>query len=50
MISTEWISKDLRLLGVRLMSDNFFFFGVNKRIVSEHEGNLQMDEGKMVTY
>ena len=32
------------------MNDNFFTFGVNKRIASEHEGNLQMDGGKTVTY
>ena len=32
------------------MNDNFFTFGVNKRIASEDEGNLQTDGGKMVTY
>ena len=36
-------NKDLRLLCVRLMNDNYFTFGVDKRIVSEDEGNLQMD-------
>ena len=43
-------NKAFRLLPVRLMNDNFFTFGVNKRIASEHEGNLQMDGGKTVTY
>ena len=32
------------------MNDNLFFFGMNKRIASEHEGNFQIDEGKTVTY
>ena len=32
------------------MYDNFFTFGMNKRIASDHEGNLQMDGGKTVTY
>ena len=32
------------------MNDNFFTFGVNKRIASEHEGNLQMNGGKTVMY
>ena len=32
------------------MNDNFFTFGVNKRIASGHVGNLQMDGGKTVTY
>ena len=41
-------NKDLRLLRVRLMNDNFFTFGVNKRIDSEHEGNIQVDGGKTV--
>ena len=36
-------NKDLRLLYVRLMNDNYFTFGVDKRVVSEDEGNLQMD-------
>ena len=43
-------NKDLRLLRVRLTNDNFFTFGVNKRIASEHKGNLEMDGGKTVTY
>ena len=36
----QHFDKDLRLLRVRLMNDNFFTFGVNKRIASEHKGNL----------
>ena len=44
----QHFDKDLRLLSVRLMNDNFFTFGVNKRIASEHEGNLQMVGGKTV--
>ena len=47
---SQHFNKDLRLLHVRLMNDNFFTFEVNKRIASEHEGNLQMDGGKTVTY
>ena len=43
-------NKAFRLLPVRLMNDNFFTFGVNKRIASEHEGNLHMDGGKTVTH
>ena len=46
----QHFNKDLRLLLVRPMNDNFFTFGVNKRIASEHEGNLKMDGGKRVTY
>ena len=46
----QHFNKDLRLLHVRLMNENFFTFGVNKRIASEHEENLQMDRGKMVNY
>ena len=46
----QHFNKDLRLLRVRPMSDSFFTFGVKKRITSEHEGNLQMDGGKTVTY
>ena len=45
----QHFNKDLRLSHVRLMNENFFTFGVNKRIASEHEENLQMDGGKMVT-
>ena len=47
---SQHFNKDLRLLHVRLMNDNFFTFGVNKRIASEHEGNLQMNGGKTVMY
>ena len=32
------------------MNDNFFTFGVNKRIASEYEGSLQMDGGETLTY
>ena len=46
----QHFNKDLRLLYIRLMNDNFFTFGVNKRIESEHEGNLQMNGGKTVIY
>ena len=46
----QHFNKDLRLLRVRLMYDNFFTFGMNKRIASEHEENLQVDGGKTVTY
>ena len=46
----QHFNKGLRLLLVRPMNDNFFTFGVNKRIASEHEGNLKMDGGKRVTY
>ena len=46
----QHFNKDLRLLLVRLMDNNFFTFGVNKRIESDHEGNLQMDGVKTVTY
>ena len=44
----QHFNKDLRLLRVRLMNDSFFTFGVNKRIDSEHEGNIQVDRGKTV--
>ena len=49
VVFNQHFNKDLRLLHVRLMNDNFFTFGVNKGISSEHEGNLQMDGGKMLT-
>ena len=46
----QHFDKDLTLLRVRLMNDNFFILGVNKRIASEQEVNLQMDGDKTVTY
>ena len=46
----QHFNKDLRLLHVRLVDDNFLTFRMNKRIASGHEGNLQMDGGKTVTY
>ena len=46
----QHFNKDFRLLQVRLLNNNFFTFGVSKRLASEHEGNLQMDGGKTVTY
>ena len=46
----QHFDKDLTLLRVRLMNDNFFILGMNKRIASEQEVNLQMDGGKTVTY
>ena len=49
VVFNQHFNKDLRLLHVRLMNDNFFTFGVNKGIASEHEGNLQVDGGKMLT-
>ena len=42
--------RDLTLLRVRLIDEYFFCFAVNKRIVSEHEGCLKTDLGKMLTY
>ena len=42
--------RDLTLLRIRLIDKYFFCFAVNKRIVLEHEGCLQTDLSKTLTY
>ena len=46
----EYFDREFTLVRVRLINENSFCFGVNKRIVSQDEGTIWTEGGKTVTY